>query len=57
MAYTVSFNQICLPLSWRHSVPKYTPDGHTNMKILISREVGPDKVENQFTTEETTIPT
>ena len=27
---------------WRHTVPKYTSDGHTNMKILISREVGPD---------------
>ena len=30
------------PLCWRHTVPKLTPDGHTNVEICISREVGPE---------------
>ena len=29
-------------LCWRHTVPKLTPDGHTNVDIRISREVGPE---------------
>ena len=31
-----------LRLCWRHTVPILTPDGHTNMKFLISREVTPE---------------
>jgi hypothetical protein len=27
---------------WRHTVPKLTPDGHTNMEFWISREDGPE---------------
>ena len=30
----------CMPLCWRHTDPKLTPDGHTNMEFWISREDG-----------------
>ena len=34
----LSFTSLCR----RHTVPKLTPDGHTNMEFWISREDGPE---------------
>ena len=30
------------PLCWRHTVPKLTQDGHTNVEFLISCEIRPE---------------
>ena len=37
-----SYKDYSCCLCWRHTVPKLTPDGHTNVEICISREVGPE---------------